>query len=359
MTSPTRRRVGIVGLSHYHVTGWVETLEAFADRLEIVALHDPDPDRAASLAPPHHDPALRPSLGERYRALPFETSLERLIAAHDLDIALVTMPDAEAPAAIERLARAGIHLLIDKPAARSAEEARRAFAAVEAAGVRAVVGLTRRYAPAVQAARSLVADGSAGTLVSAEAVFATSSVAVRGPDNLLFDPARSGGGILRWLGVHDLDTLLWLTGEPIVEVGAMAGRVHPGVAVEDVISVALRFASGAVGTVHHTYALPARGYRTWLAVRGLRASLELRGDDELTVLTAGGPDGGLAEDRRRFEVPPAPGYGAAGRSAVIDLLGAIDEGRPTAADGAALVAALEVIDAAYLAARSGRVVRLD
>ena len=358
MTSAPRLRVGIVGLSHYHVTGWVETLEGFADRLEIVALYDPDPDRAASLAPPHHDPALRPSLGESYRAVPFETSLEGLIERHALDIALVTLPNVDAPAAIERLAGAGIHLLIDKPAARTAADARRAFDAVERSGVRAVVGLTRRYAPAMQAARTLVADGRIGPLVSAEAVFATSTVAVRGPDNLLFDPVRSGGGILSWLGIHDLDTLLWLAGEPVVEVGAMAGRVAPDVQVEDVISVALRFASGAIGTVHHAYALPARGYRTWLAVRGLAASLELRGDDDLTILTAGGPDGGLAEDRRRFEVAPADGYGAAGRAAVIDLLGAIEEGRDTAANGAALIAALELIDAAYASVRTGRLVRL-
>lgn len=354
-----RLRVGIVGLSHYHVTGWVETLEGFADRLDIVALYDRDPDVGRRLAPPHHDPALRPSLGERYRDLPFESDLDALIAGHALDIALVTLPNVEAPAAIERLAAAGIHLLIDKPAARSAPEARRAFDAVERAGVRAVVGLTRRYAPAMQAARALVADGSVGPLVSAEAVFATSSVAVRAPDNLLFDPERSGGGILSWLGIHDLDTLLWLTGEPVVEVGAMAGRIAPGVRVEDVISVALRFAGGAVGTVHHTYALPARGYRTWLAVRGLGASLELRGDDDLAVLTAGGPDGGLLEDRRHFEVAPAAGYGAAGRAAVVDLLGAIEDGRDTAAGGAALVAALRIIDAAYESVRSGRLVRLD
>ena len=47
-------------------------------------------------------------------------SLDRLIAGHALDIALVTMPNADAPAAIARLAEAGVHLIVDKPAARSA-----------------------------------------------------------------------------------------------------------------------------------------------------------------------------------------------------------------------------------------------
>jgi UDP-N-acetyl-2-amino-2-deoxyglucuronate dehydrogenase len=353
-----RLRVGVVGLAHYHVTGWVETVEGFADLLEIVALYDPDPERARTLAPTHHDPSLRPGLGERYRDLPVERTLDNLIS-HRLDLAIVTLPNADAPSAIEHLARAGIHLLIDKPAARSASEARVAFAAVRESGVRAVVGLTRHYSPSARLARELVATGRLGRLVSAEAIFAASSVRVRDPQNPLFDPALSGGGILSWLGVHDVDTLLWLTGESVVEVSAMAGSIaDPALRVEDVISVALRFAGGAIGSVHLAYALPARGYRSRLALRGLDASVELGLDEELVMLTAGGANGGLREEHTTFTVPSVPGYGASGRAAVQDLLDAIQDGRETQANGEALVRALEVIDAAYESARTGRSVRL-
>src|SRR5512144_2497805 len=131
---PRRLRVGVVGLGHYHVTGWVETLEGFPDDLEIVALYDPDPERGRTLAPPHHDPSLRPSLGDRYRDVAFETDLDEFVERHALDIA--------------RVASAGVHLLVDKPAARSAAELRDAANVVRASGVRCVVGLTRRYAPA-------------------------------------------------------------------------------------------------------------------------------------------------------------------------------------------------------------------
>ena len=357
---PGRRlRVGVVGLAHYHVTGWVETRGGFEDVMEIVALYEPDPELGRTLTPPHHDPAVRASLGERYRDLPVEARLDDLIARDALDLALVTLPNADAPDAIVRLASAGIHLLIDKPAARSAGEARRAAEAVRASGVRAVVGLTRRYAPAMRAAHEFVAAGRLGRLVAAEAVFATSSVAVRDPANLLFDRERSGGGILSWLGVHDVDALLGLSGEAITEVGAMAGSVgHPGLEVEDVVSVAVRFAGGAIGTIQHAYALPARGYRGQLALRGLHASVELGLGDDLVVLTRD-DDGSLHESRRTFVVPPAAGYGPQGRAAVTDLLGAIREGRETEAPLDALVRALDVIDAAYESARTGRRVRLD
>lgn len=355
-----RLRVGVVGVGHYHVTGWVETLEGFADELEIVALYDPDPTLATTLAPPHHDPALRPGLGEAYRALPFETRLGEMIARHALDLALVTLPNADAPGAIEQLAQAGVHQIVDKPAARTAKDARRAFDTVRSSGVRAVVGLTRRYSPAAQAARQFVVDGRLGRLIAAEAIFATSNVRVRDPRNRLFDAVEAGGGILSWLGVHDLDALLWLTGERVVEVSAMAGRVgEAGLTVEDVISVALRFEGGAIATLHDAYALPARGYRSRLALRGMAASIEMGLGDELVVVTAGGADDGVREERIVFDVPDAPGYGASGRAAVRDLLDAIAEGREPLANGDAMVAALELVDAAYESARIGRSVRLD
>jgi len=347
-------RLGVVGLAHYHVTGWVETLEGFAAELEIVALHDPDPERARTLAPPYYDPSLRPSLGERYRGLPVEARLEELIARHRLDVALVTLPNADAPDAIVALAGAGIHLLIDKPAARSAGDARRAAAAIEGAGVRAVVGLTRRYSPVFRAAREIVSSGQLGRLVAVEAVFGASSVVVRDPANLLFDRDLMGGGILSWLGIHDIDALLWLTGEPITEVSALMGSVgEPGLQVEDVASVGVRFADGAIGTVQHSYSLPATGYRGRLALRGLDASLEIGLDDDLVVVTRT-PGGGLQESRRTFDEPATAGYGAHGRAAVADLLGAIRDGRETEAPIGALVRALDVVDAAYASARSGR-----
>lgn len=352
------RRVGVVGLDHYHVTGWVETLELFADELEVVALYDPDPDQATRRAPSYHDPSLRADLGTAYARLPLENDLGTLIANHDLDVALVTLPNRDASAAIEQLARAGIHQVVDKPASIGAAGARRAFEVARESGVRIVVGLTRRYSPAARAARDAVASGRLGRIVAAHAVFATSSVAVRGPANPLFSRELSGGGVLTWLGIHDVDALLWLVGEPVVEVSAMVGAVgDPSIGVEDVSSVSLRFAGGAIATLHHAYALPARGYRSSLAVRGTEGSVELGLGEDLVLIRAG-QDGFVHEERTTFRVEEVGGYGASGRDAVADLLASVDEGRDPVASGSELVAALEVIDAAYEAARTARHVHL-
>nr|MBA3416189.1 Gfo/Idh/MocA family oxidoreductase [Chloroflexia bacterium] len=143
-----RRRLAVVGIDHFHATGWVESIEQFRDEIEIVALYDRTPEVGRTLAPIDHDPRLSPALNPAYRALPFYSDLDRLLGEQEIDLALVTLPNVEAPPAIERLAAAGVHLLVDKPGARTAAEARRAFGAARAAGVKVAVGLTKRYAPA-------------------------------------------------------------------------------------------------------------------------------------------------------------------------------------------------------------------
>ena len=100
----TRLRLAIIGIDHYHSTGWVESLEQFPDEIEIVALYDPDPTMAQTLAPRFHDPSLSAALAPRYLDLPCYHDLESLLRRERLDLALVTLQNRDAPPAIERLA---------------------------------------------------------------------------------------------------------------------------------------------------------------------------------------------------------------------------------------------------------------
>ena len=358
------RRLAVVGIDHFHATGWVESIEQFRDEIEIVALYDRKPEVGRTLAPIDRDPRLSPALSPAYRSLPFYTDLEQLLGEQRLDLALVTLPNVEAPAAIERLAAAGVHVLIDKPGARNADEARRAFAAARVAGVKVAVGFTKRYAPAWQDARRVVASRRLGRLMGAEAILVSSSVKVRNPTNYLFDREISGGGVLHWLGIHDLDALEWLTGERVVEVQAMAGSVGgDAIDVEDVISVAMRFGGGAIATVHYAYALPRPGSDGYVALRGSGGSLKLSPGawGKESWLEWFGP-GTVAEpvtaQRTTYVNRDVPGYGTAALSLIADFLAAIDEDRDPLAAGEDATRALELIDAAYRAAATGQRVRL-
>lgn len=355
----SKLRVAVVGLEHYHVTGWVNSLELFPDRVEIVALHDPVASRGESLAPSFHDLGMRPALDASYRALPFYTELDSLLATEQIDLALVTLPNSEIPDAMIRLARAGVHMLVDKPAARTAAEAEPAFAAARQAGVKVAVGLNRRHGRGWQDARAMIAEGRIGKLLVTEAVFVTSSVAVRNPANFIFDREEAGGGILHWLGVHDIDQLLWQTGDQIVEVQAMSANVSgQPIEVEDAMSVALRYASGALGTIHYAYALPRTASDGYLAFRGVNGTVKIAPNGNVTWFGGGTFADPITAQETVYTTQAMPGYGAMAAATIDDLLQAIEHDREPAVGGAEVIAALRVIDAAYESARTGQRVQL-
>ena len=206
----------------------------------------------------------------------------------------------------------------------------------------------------------MIQGGRLGKLLTTEAIFTTSQVRVRKPSNLIFDRELSGGGILHWLGVHDIDQLLWQTGEPIVEVQALTGNVGgEAIEVEDAISVGLRYASGALGTIHYAYALPRTASDGYLAFRGLNGSIKLAPDGTLTWLGGGTHLDPVTNQETVYTNRTVPGYGATGAAVIEDLVLAISENRDPLATGEDVTQALRVIDACYEAARTGQRVRLS
>lgn len=348
-------RAGIIGLDHYHVTGWSDSLLDLQERIEVVALYDPDPIRGELLAPTFYDPHLSDRLDDSYRSAAFETDLDTLLNRYDLDVALVTLQNVDCPPAMLKLAEAGVHVLADKPLARNAQEARAVVEAARAADIRLAVGFTRRFSRGSQAVRAMVESGRLGSLRSAEAIFNTSSVEVRNPENFIFRNDLNGGGILLWLGVHDIDQLLWLTGERIVEVQAMSVTMTDApIEVEDVISVAFRFESGALGTLHYAYVLPRTGSDGYLALRGDHGSVKVLPSGAVTWIGPGSVSDPVTEEHLSYDNRQVTGYGAMGATIIEDLLDAIEEGREPRSTGEDAVAALQVIDAIYESARTGR-----
>lgn len=348
----SRTRLAILGLNHYHVTGWAETLTHLPQTVEVVALYDPDSARRATLAPDFYDPSLPARLGDVYRDVPFYTDWESMLQESRPDAALVMMQNRDAPGAIAALARAGVHAFVDKPGARTAADLAAAMRVANAAGVTVGTGLMWRYNPLGRQVRDLVQSGKLGTVLGAEATLLTSTVKQRDPENLLFDIGLSGGGVLHWLGVHRIDSLRFMTGQEIVAVQAMTANAGgQPVAVEDTAAVAFQMENGAIGMLYAGYHLPLWTTTGYVAVHGteLSASLGMRSltltDRERTVETpAPAPQG-----------PPVSGYGgASGVTAIGDWLDAAAKRREPVSTGNDLVRALAVIDAVYESAQSGR-----
>jgi predicted dehydrogenase len=167
-----------------------------------------------------------------------------------LDAVVLATPHPSHAVAAVAAARAGLHVLVEKPMALTPDECSEMIHAADEAGVILSVVSQRRWYPAVRRVRVAIEDGRIG-----EPGLATVEVlGWRGADYFAMDAWRGtlageGGGVLINQAVHQLDLVSWFLG-PVAEVdGWTANLNHPAIDVEDTAVAIVRFASGALASV--------------------------------------------------------------------------------------------------------------
>lgn len=275
-----------------------------------------------------------------------------LLAAGPVDFAIVAVPTEEHLAVARELASAGVSVLVEKPLAASAEEARALIAAVEAAGVRAAVGHVERYNPALLELRRRVGAGQLGEVF----LIATERV---GP----FPDRIRDVGVVKDLATHDLDLVRWLGGAPIERLAAQTqfrmGREH-----EDLVLVTGKLGSDVAFNVNVDWVSPTKvrrtrilGERGMLVADTLTSDLTFFANGEITSeWTAAQATRGVSEgDMTRYALSRREPL-LVELEAFCDWVGG-DDGAPvvTLAEGLATVVAAEAVLAS---AASGETVRL-
>ncbi|MGW2643122.1 Gfo/Idh/MocA family protein [Streptomyces sp. NPDC001348] len=168
------------------------------------------------------------------------------------------------------MAEAGKHIWIEKPVGLTAGDARAVADAVAKAGVRGAVGFNYRNAPAVEAARDLIASGGIGTVTHVRVrLFSDYAADPEGALTWRYERERGGSGVLGDLASHGVDLARYLIGdiasltadtavfvpERARPAGATAGHSRAAggelgpVENEDYVGCLLRFASGARGVL--------------------------------------------------------------------------------------------------------------
>jgi predicted dehydrogenase len=221
-------RVGLVGCGGFARGMHIPNLRA-NDKFEIVAVCDTDPDAVR---------AAQALAGAGYAT----ADIERLLADPTVDAVFVTTRhDSHADLSI-RAARAGKHVLCEKPMGLNLAQCHAVAQAVRAAGVVYTVGYNRGMAPLVQQARAHLQAHPARKLIyhRIQAPFP--------PAHWIHDP-DIGGGRLVGEGCHIFDLLCELVGAPPVQVYAAGGTfLDPAlVPTLDSAVVTLTFADGSVG----------------------------------------------------------------------------------------------------------------
>jgi len=143
-------------------------------------------------------------------------------------------------------ARAGKHVLVEKPVALSMEENRALRDAVAAAGVRSLASFVLRWNPAVAVLKSLVESGAIGRPFYAEVDYWHGL----GPSHHAWDlhsRKRTGGSAMLLAGCHAADALRWLLGDEAAEVAAVSNNARGLFEYDPNVVAILRFRGGAIG----------------------------------------------------------------------------------------------------------------
>jgi len=153
------------------------------------------------------------------------TDLGALLADPRVDAVIVASPDAlHEPQAIAA-ARAGKHILCEKPMATTLAGCERMAEAVRAAGVSFMMGYSNRFNSGTRKIRELMEAGEIGAVRCARALLTTPQ---RDPDAWRAQPATARYWAMSASGTHVIDLFRWYFGEPARVGGALASPVHHG-----------------------------------------------------------------------------------------------------------------------------------
>ncbi len=182
---------------------------------------------------------------------PVYTDLGQLLARDEVDIVILCTPNHLHASQTIQSAKAGKHILIEKPVAMNLPDLRAMQAAVHKAGVRTLVSFVLHWNPSVRMTKKLISQGAIGEVFMIETCYWHNSP--RGVADHWSTKRETGGSIFLMGGCHATDTARWLLSSDIVEVSAYTTRGGKDWVEYDPTAVALvRFANGAIGRISAT-----------------------------------------------------------------------------------------------------------
>lgn len=338
-----RIRFALVGCGRISANH-IEALKKHADRAELVGVCDVDPQSMQRAR-------------ERTGASAF-TSLPEMLGATDADVIVLATPSGLHAEQAIQIAAAGRHVITEKPMATRWSDGQRMVAACDAAGVRLFVVKQNRLNGTLQLLKKAVDKERFGRIY-----LATINVFWSRPQAYYDSAAWRGtwefdGGAFMNQASHYVDLLDWLIG-PVESVQAYTATLARNIEVEDSGVLAVRWRSGALGSVNVTMLTYPKNLEGSITILGEKGTVRVGGvavnEMQHWQFQQPDPDDELVAGAS-YETKSVYGSGhALYYDNVIRVLRG--EGLPET-DGREGLKSLEVLIACYLAARDGRRVSL-
>ncbi len=202
------------------------------------------------------DRALAQSLADKFQAKAYGDYAE-MLKAEDLEAVIICTPETHHVDPVLQAAERKLHIFLEKPLARTLEEADTILEACQKANVRLMIGYILRFEPTYVKVKEALETGALGRFLSAYA-----------RRNTPVQEARRLGGrtsVTNYIAVHDIDLILWYHPKKVVRVigKALRGKVQRELGTWDYSWGLFEFEDGALGIVETGWGYPER----WLAWR--------------------------------------------------------------------------------------------
>jgi len=281
-------RYGIIGFGNFAEKAILPAILA-TDNSEVIAIQKRSLDAAQLKAREYHIPHA------------FD-SVEKLVAHPEVDAVFIVSANSRHHPETVASAKAGKHVLVEKPMAVSVAQAEEMIRVSRESNVKLMVGHMVRFSPVVTRMKELLRSGELGrvTFVKSEFVY-NGRLSQR---SWLMDQTVAGGGPVFDVGVHCLDTMRFLLDDEVASVKSELTSTPQG--TESTAQIALRFSKGALGSIYCSYESPVRrSYIEIIGTEGLCSALDFTRSGVRVDLNIIRGSNDMESDRRTesFDVP--------------------------------------------------------
>ncbi len=295
------------------------------------------------------------------------TNLDTVLARPDVQVVIVTTPSGAHLEPALAAARAGKHVVVEKPLEITTARCDQIIDACDRHGVKLCTIFPSRFGDANQELKKAVEAGRFGRLTLGETTckwWRPQSYYDEG--GWKGTKALDGGGALMNQAIHNVDLLLWMMGPATRVSGFTATLAHERIEVEDTAVACLHFANGALGVIQATTSVHP-GLPKTIAIHGDKGTVVIEQDDVLRwELTPETPEDQAI--KQRFAQKTGASGGSSNPAAIshigharqlADFVRAIQTNTAPLVDGREGRKAVAVIEAIYQSAETGRTVTVQ
>ena len=285
------------------------------------------------------------------------STLDELFSCKEVDIVNICVPSGLHAELAIKAAKAGKHVIVEKPMAITKEQLDNVVQAAEVNKTKISVVTQLRFTPAIQKAKEAIDSGRLGKILLAD----FSGKYYRSPEYYAESGwrgtwAMDGGGALMNQGIHGIDLIQYLMGG-VKSVYALCRTQARDIEAEDSAYLIVEYKNGAIGSIHGT-TVANPGYPRMLEITGTEGTIKIE-EDEIKAWDVAGEKVEVKDTQIKSGSDPMAINCKYHKAQFADLIEAIEQDRAPMVDVYEGRKPVDIILAAYESSKTGKRIDLE